>query len=78
MQNNKSEKVIIRFVIYVFLCFTQASCAAETEYKGDVTDVRVVRRVENHPGSWRIWQPYIIQGQKVVKRTDDQYNHKNC
>lgn len=33
-------------------------------YKGDVTDIRIIRRVEQHPDSWRIWQPFIIQGQK--------------
>ena len=33
-------------------------------YKGDVTDIRVIRRVENHTDSWRVWQPFIIQGQK--------------
>jgi hypothetical protein len=30
-------------------------------YKGDVTDIRVVRRVESHPDSWRLWQPFIAQ-----------------
>jgi hypothetical protein len=34
------------------------------DYKGDVTDIRIIRRVEQHPDSWRIWQPFIIQGQK--------------
>ena len=34
--------------------------ARETgNYKGDVTDVRIIRRVEQHPDSWRIWQPFI-------------------
>ena len=33
-------------------------------YKGDVTDVQVIRRVEQHPGAWRLWQPYIAQGQR--------------
>ena len=28
-------------------------------YKGDVTDIRVVRRVESHPDAWRLWQPFI-------------------
>jgi len=30
-------------------------------YKGDVTDVRVVRRVESHSDAWRLWQPFIAQ-----------------
>ncbi len=33
-------------------------------YRGDVTDLRVVRRVEQQPQSWRVWQPVIIQGHK--------------
>lgn len=34
------------------------------EHQGDVTDLRVIRRVEQHPQAWRIWQPFIIQGDK--------------
>lgn len=30
-------------------------------YKGDVTDIRIVRRVESHPDAWRLWQPFIAQ-----------------
>ena len=30
-------------------------------YKGDVTDIRVVRRVESHPDAWRLWQPFIAK-----------------
>jgi hypothetical protein len=30
-------------------------------YIGDVTDIRVVRRVESHPDAWRLWQPFIAQ-----------------
>lgn len=33
-------------------------------HQGDVTDVRVVRRVDQHPDAWRVWQPFIIQGEK--------------
>ena len=33
-------------------------------YHGDVTDLRVVRRIEQHPQSWRVWQPVIIPGHK--------------
>ena len=33
-------------------------------YRGDITDLRVVRRVEQHPQAWRVWQPVIIPGQK--------------
>jgi len=41
-----------------------AAWSQEPAYEGDVTDVRVVRRVEQHPQAWRIWQPVIIQGEK--------------
>jgi hypothetical protein len=34
------------------------------EHQGDVTDVTVIRRVDEQPGSWRLWQPVIIQGEK--------------
>jgi len=30
-------------------------------YKGDVTEIRVVRRVESHPDAWRLWQPFIAK-----------------
>jgi len=33
-------------------------------HQGDVTDVRVIRRVEQHPYAWKVWQPFIIQGDK--------------
>ena len=43
--------------------FVQKSISSEQVrgYEGDVTDVRVIRRVESHPDAWRIWQPYIAQ-----------------
>jgi hypothetical protein len=31
------------------------------EYKGDVTDVTVIRRFEQQPGSALLWEPYIAQ-----------------
>ena len=40
------------------------SPAREVVHKGDVTDIRVIRRVEQHPEAWRLWQPFIIQGEK--------------
>jgi hypothetical protein len=36
----------------------------QREHQGDVTGIRVIRRVEQHPYAWKIWQPFIIQGQK--------------
>ena len=41
------------------------SALAESEtYKGDVSDVRVIRRVTQHRYAWRVWQPFIIQGER--------------
>ena len=34
------------------------------KYKGDVVDVRVIQHVDQHPYAWRIWQPFIIQGER--------------
>ena len=34
------------------------------DYQGDITDHRAIRRVEQHPLSWRVWQPVITQGLK--------------
>jgi hypothetical protein len=47
------------------LCvFAAAGYGQQREHQGDVTDVRVIRRVEQHPYAWKIWQPVIIQGHK--------------
>lgn len=41
-----------------------AGSAAPVQHQGDVTEVRVVRRVEQHPDAWRVWQPFILQGER--------------
>jgi len=64
MRKKMAYRFIISFFGCLLLCFVEMSAAAGGEYQGDVTDVRVVRNVEQHAGSWRLWQPYIIQGQK--------------
>ena len=38
--------------------------AQEASFQGDVTDVRIIRRVEQHPQAWRLWQPFIVQANK--------------
>lgn len=38
--------------------------AQDVDYEGDVTDVRVIRRVESHPDAWRVWQPTIAHWKK--------------
>jgi len=36
-----------------------AASAPDADFTGDVTDVRVIRRFEQHPGSSLLWEPYI-------------------
>ena len=48
----------------VLLVGLPAAVAERAAYKGDVTDVRVVRRVAQHPYAWRTWQPFIARGQR--------------
>jgi hypothetical protein len=43
------------------LLLASASLFAADEYTGDVQDVRVIRRVEQHPGAALLWEPYIAQ-----------------
>ena len=54
---------------YLMLCLLGGLCVTtahgqEPRYEGDVTDVRTIRRVEQHPYAWKIWQPFIIKGDK--------------
>ncbi len=37
---------------------------AVAAFKGDVTAVSVVGRVEQHPTAWRVWQPFLIRGER--------------
>jgi hypothetical protein len=43
---------------------TSGNPSAASTHQGDVTDVTVIRRVEQHPLAWRVWQPFILQGDK--------------
>jgi len=38
-----------------------SSVRTAQNHQGDVTDVRVIRRVASHPDAWRVWQPTIAQ-----------------
>jgi hypothetical protein len=38
-----------------------ATAAPATSFTGDVTDVRVIRHMDKHPGSALLWEPYIAQ-----------------
>jgi hypothetical protein len=55
---------IMRITLGCLGLFAVVGHAQDTGYKGDVTDVRVIRRVEQHRQARRLWQPFIIQGQK--------------
>ncbi len=37
---------------------------APTSFQGDVTAVSVVGRVAQHPTAWRVWQPFLIRGDR--------------
>ena len=55
----------MRFIILASFMLTLGGVQASgADHEGDITDVRVIRRVEQHPQAWRIWQPFIIQGDK--------------
>jgi hypothetical protein len=41
-----------------------ADPAVALTFQGDVSDVRVVARVAQHPSAWRVWQPFIIPGDR--------------
>src|SRR4030081_3677482 len=34
---------------------------AAADFTGDITDVRVIRHMDKHPGSSLLWEPYIAQ-----------------
>lgn len=48
-------------VLFAIAVFVPAAPAAGIEYKGDVTEVRVIRHMDKHPGSALLWEPYIAQ-----------------
>ena len=60
---NFSFSRTLAFASVCILLATSARCD-EPDYVGDVTDVRTVRRVDQHSQAWRVWQPFIIQGNK--------------
>ena len=60
-----SRCVPIAFVVLSCAVNWVATAAGQsTQHQGDVSDVRVIRRVEQHPQAGKIWQPVIIQGDK--------------
>lgn len=55
-------KTILLTSFALLLTCMSAGADDDLNYRGDVTDVRVIRRVEQHPYAGKIWQPFIIQG----------------
>ncbi len=54
-----------RFLFSILMLSTGLHLLANPlEYEGDVTDVRVLRHVDQHPDAWRIWQPTIVNWKK--------------
>lgn len=52
--------------VFVFAAFAlgftpAAHPAPAVSYSGDVTDVRVIRHMSQHPGSALLWEPYLVQ-----------------
>jgi hypothetical protein len=61
----QKEDFKMRKITFAALLLTTGPVQAQDlQYQGDVTDIRVIRRVEQHPQAWRVWQPFIIQGDK--------------
>ena len=57
-------KLSLLSILTAFSVIAVTAYSQDVEYEGDVTDVRVIRRVESHPDSWRIWQPFIAHWKK--------------
>lgn len=55
-------KTILLTCLALLLTCMSAEADDDLNYQGDITDVRVIRRVEEHPYAGKIWQPFIIQG----------------
>ena len=51
----------LRLPSFVCALALLTSIVPAAEVTGDVTDVRVIRRFEQHPGSSLLWEPYIAQ-----------------
>lgn len=52
------------FLIYCGFIITQSAVGQPSQHQGDVTGIRIIRHVDQHPHAWRIWQPFIIQGDR--------------
>jgi hypothetical protein len=53
------QNVICLLVVLWLVC--PSAHAAKPSHEGYVSDIRVLRHVDQHPDSWRVWQPFIAQ-----------------
>lgn len=58
----------LRSLAFVFLLAGPFVSARAADFTGDVTDVRTIRHMEQHPGSSELWEPYLAQwkGKQLV------------
>lgn len=54
-------KILLPLLALPALALAPFSRAADVSYTGDVTDVRVIRHMDKHPGAALLWEPYIAQ-----------------
>lgn len=59
----ESAWIVVGAQVTLLFCGVAVHAQAES-YRGDVSDVRVIRHVTQHPYAWRVWQPFIIQGER--------------
>ena len=56
------KRLMILGLLEALTVFAAFAHGQESGYEGDVTDVRVIRRLEQHPYAWKIWQPVHYSG----------------
>ena len=60
----KAASLTVAASLTIGLGFGSHAAAEPKSHQGDVTDIRVVRHVTQHPNAWRVWQPFLIQGER--------------
>src|SRR5471030_1027387 len=55
------HRVVPSTLAFLFTCAAALAQTPVGEFTGDVTDVRVIRSVEQHPGAALLWEPYIAE-----------------
>jgi hypothetical protein len=57
----KMKTLVSTLVLLGVATLATTPLVAAAAYTGDVTDVRVIRHMDKHPGSALLWEPYIAQ-----------------